>query len=207
VSTETDGSKVAETCTKLKDAIVQLNGYLEWASNEITSVWINTYLPSRISALNAKIDDCADGCEGSTYSCIPAYIARSDATITYSNMNAGSNLDQVMSPDLSTNGWNAGGFAPQWIQFYFQSATYVKSIRLVVDILPNCNVDANIVATSGTGDQYTVANLSQYMSAGQIIDVDVKAEITSLRITTTSTLSWVAWKRVIFSGAEDCGCH
>ncbi len=200
LSSITGEEDIISTCNALQAAIQDLQNYLRWASSEISSKWINGYLPTRISDLTVKLSQ--------PYKCTDDFIPRSKATITYSGAYAqGTIIDNLMSPGPLTVGWNSGGHAPQWITIKFPESIYVKSVQLVVDTYPNTNVNHILYVNPDTSNQQQLTTLSQYVVNDQVINVPVGQSITGLKIASTQSQSWIAWKRIIFyTGTQTCQC-
>jgi hypothetical protein len=123
--------------------------------------------------------------------------------ITYSGLYNGSTLPDLMTRNiLVEGGWNSGGYATQWVQLDFNRTRHVKAIELIVDISPDCDVEYKIEINNGVEDDQDEGlktiekKFSESHKAGQMILHWLEAKVKRIRIMTTKSESWVAWKRV-----------
>lgn len=108
--------------------------------------------------------------------------------------------------DRETN-WNAGGDAPQWIQFSWDEPVSISALNLVPSQYPNGPTVHRIVAQRADESRVALALLRGPTRDGEDIRVEWPApvhDITTLRIATLESPSWVAWFEVeIFAGNPD----
>jgi hypothetical protein len=190
----------SQTCKGLNTAIEELQDYLRWAINEISTEWINDYLAFRITNLEAM--------KNQQWVCTKVFLPKSAAKITYSSIwDYGSDISNIMDPNSEGFGWNSGAYPTGWIQFTFSQPTYVETVKLVVDTILNCNIVFYLIGDFGLDTKKVIAAVDQYLSEDQVLELTVKAAFTNFRIITTKAQSWVGWKKVVFyTGDQNCKC-
>ena len=103
---------------------------------------------------------------------------------------------------LMGNSWNSGGDPTQWIEIDLGAPVPIGRIRLFVSQYPNGPSTHEILtrATNGVGDPWTL----QYTFSGSTVDNQVLeyspasawTNVRYVRVNTTSSVSWVAWKEI-----------
>ena len=131
--------------------------------------------------------------------------------ITASNTYAGTSPSNVNDGNSGTI-WNAGGYATQWIQLDLGKPTSVKKIRMQVAQSPAGNTIHTISVGADPTHMTNVYVFNGYTSDGQWLEGsgDVGTyrggNVRYIRITTTSSPSWIAWKEIeVYGGVEYSG--
>jgi hypothetical protein len=96
--------------------------------------------------------------------------------------------------DFNTK-WISGGFAPQWIEADLGSVHAIKKVRLMVEQTP-AGATTHVISIDGT----VVATLSGTFAEQSTIEADlVNAPVSGrrVRVTTTSSPSWVGWREIM----------
>jgi hypothetical protein len=99
--------------------------------------------------------------------------------------------------DLETH-WSAGADAPQWIEIPLDPGRRVVAVRLVVDQFPP-GPTTHVVWGRRADDQ--LIQLAEHTSDTDMFDVleieiDAPEDLVAIRIETTSSPSWVAWREI-----------
>ena len=113
--------------------------------------------------------------------------------------------------DASTM-WNAGAFPEAWIFADFGGSTRVKSIALKVaqypagrttHVIEGCQLEADdcLLEQGCTckGGWSTLVSSTAYTRDGGILSWQLNADLSRIRVRTTLSPSWVAWKGIRFS--------
>ena len=103
--------------------------------------------------------------------------------------------------DLETV-WSAGSGPEQWLQVDFASPRRISNIQLVISQYPAGETRHQILVGSDTGI-FTIAHeFTGFTEDPQTLDfspVTPLENIRSIRIITTSSPSWVAWREIIIN--------
>jgi hypothetical protein len=110
----------------------------------------------------------------------------------------------VTPPNLAVDGdlttvWNAGEYAPQWIEIDLGSPISVDEIRLYAAQFPDGNTTHEILVADASKVYTTVETLTGYTSNNQFIQRIYSPALTSVqwvKIMTTVSPSWVAWVEI-----------
>jgi len=95
--------------------------------------------------------------------------------------------------------WNAGHHPVAWWSVDLGAATPIRGMTLVPNMNPSPADVVHVVELSLNGTDWTTQlTLSQSMAAQQVYPFDFGAPVTAryVRVTTTSSPSWVAWAEV-----------
>ncbi len=95
--------------------------------------------------------------------------------------------------------WGAGDDAPQWIEVELATPSVVAEIRLHVAQFPDGPTDHRIDLFDAAGALVATARRTGDTAAGEILVVPFEPavdDVGSVRITTTASVSWVAWTDV-----------
>lgn len=102
--------------------------------------------------------------------------------------------------------WNAGAGPSQWLEIDLRAARTVERIRLMVSQYP-AGATTHLVSVRAAGGSWgKVATLSGRTTDGQWLDVrpaKALAGIRYIRIETTTSPSWVAWREVSVLGSGE----
>ena len=171
---------------------------------------------SASSAPAPKVDVCHVDGQGVVHlinvsaNALPAHLAHGDAlpgplalpagtTFSASNSWGGPtySLEKAFDGDLVNFGWNAGGFPTNWIQVDFGSPQRFSAISAVVDQLPDGITNHDVAldgapAFSWSGYTENLDVLSHTFATMQTAQ--------TVRITTTVSPSWVAWREIQLIG-------
>ena len=119
----------------------------------------------------------------------------------------------VTDGNLST-AWNAGAYAPQWIEFDLGRAYSVRQISLQTEMAPPGNYRHQIWVGSSPGNLRLVHTFSGYGTDGQYFNFgfDTKSlgmgNVRYVRIVSEQSASWIAWKEIsVFQGVEYFGFY
>lgn len=138
-----------------------------------------------------------------SYSGSPVPNLLSPLSITASSTLAGSSTNYVVDK-LYTDPfkvWNSGGVAPAWIQFDFGVSRSLKAIRLTSEQWPASGVMTHLVYAGNTSPPTTlVASISGTLTSREPIVRNLEASARFVRVVTTASSSWVAWREIELYG-------
>ena len=105
---------------------------------------------------------------------------------------------------ITSNGWNSGTFPQAWILADFGGSTRVKRISVTYGQYP-AGQTTNII--EGCPNQYycsnnmwsQLVNYQGYTQDGNTLSWPINTDATQIRVRTTQSPSWVAWKEISFS--------
>jgi RHS repeat-associated protein len=125
------------------------------------------------------------------------------ASATASNT-AGPGNEPSKAIDNSTSSfWSSGGPAQQWIELDLGTTYTISKIRLLVNQLPNGATTHQIYGGPTTGSLSLLGTLSGTTQNGQWLQFDTATtNVRYVRVTTTSSPSWVAWSEIEVYGTE-----
>ena len=113
----------------------------------------------------------------------------------------GEKIKDILYPNRSNdNYWNSGGYAPQYIQLEFEREQSVSQIRLQVAQTPKGHTSHKLLAGPQVNELKEVKALAGFTSDHQWINMTFNPPLKSvrfLRINTITSLSWVAWFKVL----------
>jgi hypothetical protein len=95
--------------------------------------------------------------------------------------------------------WNSGGVPPQSITVDLERDSAVSGLLLVPDMTPPEGDVSHVVEQSSDGDKWTaVVVVKQHMTDDHVYVVAFPQKVTArfLRVTTSASVSWVAWAEV-----------
>ncbi len=133
--------------------------------------------------------------KGLTNSKLPETLSYSDVEITYSGR-SGDGIVNFLNTNIEQgNGWNSGGFPLGWINVKLKIPCYLKKMVLVCDISPACQVIYKIEIFSHASAK--LIEKEEFHTSGQQLEFEINDEVDSIKITTLSSKSWVAWRRML----------
>jgi len=94
--------------------------------------------------------------------------------------------------------WNAGGFAPQYVEIDLQGEYNIGSIRLHIEQLPDGETEHHVTAGIDGNPTWVIAHFYGHTSHGQVLFASfypVKARY--IRVTTRKSPSWVCWQSIV----------
>lgn len=100
--------------------------------------------------------------------------------------------------------WNAGGYAPQWVEFEFLEQRAISEVTLCVEQTP-FGESEHVISFAGEDKKYfEVGRIRQMTKGGDILSFKnsgkyESAKIKYLKIETIKSPSWVAWKEIEIS--------
>jgi hypothetical protein len=109
--------------------------------------------------------------------------------------------DSAFDGDTATS-WNAGKYAPQWIEVDLGSDLPITEVDGCADITPNGQVTHVVEGRTSAGMWYGLGNYSGPSVRNQWLTIpsDPSHPVRYVRVTTTSSPSWIAWFKIrIFS--------
>lgn len=95
--------------------------------------------------------------------------------------------------------WNAGGYAPSWIEFDLGSTVEVKKLRLLTSQWPSGPTTHNIYVGNTPAPTTLFKSLQGSTTDNVWLDVDLigaGANGRYVRVETTSSPGWVAWREI-----------
>jgi hypothetical protein len=96
--------------------------------------------------------------------------------------------------------WNSGGFAPQSATIDLGAPMAITSVFLVPEMSPATATVQHILEVSGDGKRFSrLGELRAVMRTGEIVELPIPggAEARFLRVTTSESPSWVAWRDIV----------
>lgn len=110
-------------------------------------------------------------------------------------------MDSILDRPGNTGiGYNAGGFAPVYIQLAFPTDYNISSICLLCAQSPNGITWHQLFAGPNSTSLSSVANMSGFTSSGQWLNTTFTPPLTRIRsivLATLSSPSWVAWNKFL----------
>lgn len=156
---------------------------------------------------NPSLLDDSDGYFTITSGNIPPPPPEPPAPHTRLIYGAHSSQNQFALPALGDNDpstfWTSSNFAPQWVELNVGPST-VSKIRLLVDQSPAGQTTHRILAGPNPNPTNLVRTVSGNTSTNQWLEVDFSPHLTNvqyIRVLTTDSPSWVAWKEIEVYGA------
>lgn len=96
--------------------------------------------------------------------------------------------------------WNAGALAPQWIEIDLGSPQTIGRIALLTTQLPDGDTVHRVLGKATAGDPYTLLHeFAGFTTEGEWLEVSPPTawdDVRFLRIQTTVSPSWVAWREI-----------
>lgn len=93
--------------------------------------------------------------------------------------------------------WNAGRFAPAWIQVDLGRARSISGVTLAPSQFPNGTTVHEVWGGTNLNDMRLMRTVSQYTESGRNIPVSFSTRpLRFLRVVTRSSPSWVAWQEI-----------
>lgn len=95
--------------------------------------------------------------------------------------------------------WNSGDFPPQWIEVDLGAPVAVGEIKLGITQLPDCFTVHRLYARAEAGDPYTLLHEFAGFTVDQLVlayHAPSPATIRYVRVETSSSCSWVAWREI-----------
>jgi hypothetical protein len=102
-------------------------------------------------------------------------------------------------------GWNAGAGPQQWIELDLGVPSTITAIHLTVGQYPDGQTDHQIWVRGSSGDLKMVYEFKGNTADNQILDFNPTPPLTGIRfvrVVTTQSPSWVAWKEIEVIGAK-----
>ncbi|MEW5870290.1 MAG: discoidin domain-containing protein [Chloroflexota bacterium] len=99
--------------------------------------------------------------------------------------------------------WNSGAFAPQWIEIDLGGPYVISSIRLHITQEPAGKTDHRLGGMLEKGAPVSLHKFSGNTQEGQVLEFTPpagKVILQMLRVETTESPSWVAWKEIEIEG-------
>ena len=106
---------------------------------------------------------------------------------------------------LAATSWNSGDDAPQWIELDLGSVRTISGIRLLVGQYPAGRTTHRVLARGGGGAWRLLATLRGTTTDGDWLEVPFDSPVRAryVRVETTESPSWVAWREISIFGAAD----
>jgi predicted amidohydrolase YtcJ len=121
-----------------------------------------------------------------------------------------SSLTLVDMPKNAVDGnletvWNAEESSPQWIQIDLGAESTISSIRLTVAQYPNGTTSHQILAGASASELKPVREISGYTSDNDVLEIIPDKPLSGIRfikVLTTQSPSWVAWREIEVFGTK-----
>jgi hypothetical protein len=101
---------------------------------------------------------------------------------------------------LMANGWSSGGYPTQWIEIDLGAPASIARIRLFVNQYPAGSTTHEIQTRETTADPWTLSyTFTGPTTDNQVLEhmpVTAWTNVRYVRVTTTASFSWVAWKEI-----------
>lgn len=113
---------------------------------------------------------------------------------------AASQGDSLVDRTTGGSGLSTGGYPPQYVQLEFPRLYNISSVYLQVGQLPNGVTQHQLRAGANLTSLSLVADMNNYTSGGEWINITfspVLTDVRFLRLDTLSSPSWVAWIKFI----------
>jgi hypothetical protein len=112
-------------------------------------------------------------------------------------------------PGLAVDGrldtsWQAGASAPQWFEVPLDPLIYIRQIEMVIAQYPNGPTVHRVWAVRADGSRFLLKEFAGVTSDGETLvykPLSPLDGLTSIRIETVQSPSWVAWREVIVESA------
>jgi MFS family permease len=101
--------------------------------------------------------------------------------------------------DRTDTAWNAGQFAPAWIEIDLTEPTLISELRLLVAQSPAGETFHEVIGIPSTGSAIRLAEFRGSTRDGEWLVQSLAtpmADIATIRITTVASPSWVAWREI-----------
>jgi hypothetical protein len=126
----------------------------------------------------------------------PSYWIIYPSAVTASSSATTDPPSRVIDGDLSTT-WNAGGFAPRWIQLDLGQQYAISKVRLNVAQTPAGHTTHQVYGGSTPNNLSLIGTLDGMTQDGQWLELVSSANnIRYLRISTVASPSWVSWSEI-----------
>ena len=102
----------------------------------------------------------------------------------------------AVDPDSMTTAWNAGGTGPSWIEIDLGSDINVGSVVADAAAVPTSTFSHTVTGRTSGGSTYTLGSFSGTVVHHQMLRIPCSSSVPPVRyvrITSTSSASWVAW--------------
>jgi uncharacterized protein (TIGR03437 family) len=187
---------------------LQFSGWLLWTWDLVDSS--NAYWTALSG--NGEIDNALkpftrpDACQAGAYlGQNLALGATTSASNTWTGTSPGSGGPMLAIDGNVSTFWNSGGFPPQWIEIDLPVPSIVSGVRLTVDQFPSGPTVHDLYVQSEAGGQpQVVTEFSGTTQDQQVLTWTPSRPlvgVTSVRVTTVSSPSFVAWREIeILSG-------
>lgn len=113
---------------------------------------------------------------------------------TASSTHGSSLPDSAFDGDTATS-WNSGDYAPQWIEVDLGADYPVTEVDGLADITPNGQVTHAVEGRTSSGTTYPLGGFSGFSARSEWVRIacDRTQSVRYVRVTTTSSPSWIAW--------------
>jgi hypothetical protein len=178
----------------------EFSGWLLWREADADAeVWGGSEADSAIdNALSPKVRP--DPCDRGTFAATNLAIHR---PVSASNQTPDSPATNAVDGSVGTL-WIAGAGPPQWIEVDLGQAVDIASLELVVGQSPDGLTRHRILVGDQRGDLHEAAVLREDTVDGQTLAVELSLSdgraVRFVRIETTLSPSWVAWREVRIFG-------
>jgi len=122
------------------------------------------------------------------------------SAITASSTMGGTSTANVNDGLYLTGVWNSGGAAPAWIELDLGSSHFINSVRMTPDMSPSGSVSETIYVGNSPGPAGVGGSYSGAAATLEPISVNIGVSARYVRISTTSSPSWVAWREIEIYG-------
>lgn len=95
--------------------------------------------------------------------------------------------------------WNAGEFAPQWVEIDMMRARTVSGIRMATNTFPAGNAEFEIYGGATTNPSNLIDTINVYSEPGDIYNITFSSPVPGvryIRVLMTTSPSWVGWSEL-----------
>jgi len=155
-----------------------------------------------IAIQGGKVEYCAAGFEALCPSASSSDLGPASVTVTASSSLPDSPPGNALDGNIETL-WSSGSSAPQWIQIDLGKATVVSAIRLVISQYPEGNTIHQIWVGADANNLTLVHEFKGFTKDPDTLEFIPSVPLTNIRyvkIVTTQSPSWVAWREIEVNG-------
>lgn len=131
-------------------------------------------------------------------------IARAKPVTTSHSLN--SNPASMAFDNTFNTWWGSGDFAPQWIEIDLRGYYTITKIKLTTSQDPSGDTLHKIFGRGADGKYHVLHTFEQFTQDGmqlQVIPEDPWQNISSIRIETLASPSWVSWREIMIFSREE----
>jgi len=122
--------------------------------------------------------------------------------VTASNTYNSASSTKFVTDGSVENFWNAGGYAPQWVQIDLQNNYDISSIKLIPETDRRGKTVQKISVSEDLKDWKEIDSFEEELFAGKAVIRNYKniLNIRAVKILTVSSPTWIAWREIEIFG-------